>query len=61
MLLRSKDGSVAATGSILPGKTIHRHQLHEDSLIVAVDEVFQVGAQPLFEEPFNEELCKGDC
>ena len=44
MLLRGKDGNVIATGCTLFEKTIHGHELHKDALIVAVDEVVQVGA-----------------
>ena len=59
VLFRGKDGSVVASGRVLPGETIHGHQLNNSCLIIAVDEVVQVGVQPWFEDPFNEELCKG--
>ena len=59
VLLRGKDGSVVASATVMPGEKIHGHQLSEGSLIVAVDEVVQAGAEPWFEEPFDEELCKG--
>ena len=39
VLLRGKDGSVVASGRVLPGETIHGHQLNNSCLIIAVDEV----------------------
>ena len=51
VLLRGKDGSVVASGRVLPGETIHGHQLNNSCLIIAVDEVVQVGVQPWFEDP----------
>ena len=39
VLLRGKDGSVVASGRVLPAETIHGHQLNNSCLIIAVDEV----------------------
>lgn len=60
VLLKGKDGSIVAKGTVLPGhNTIHGHPCKDDCHVVAVTDIVQVGAQPWFEDRFDEGLSKG--
>ena len=62
VLLWGKDSTVVASATVIPGEEIYGHQLSEGSLIVAVDEFVQAGAEPWFEEPFDEdEVAQDEC
>ena len=53
VLLKGKDGSIVAKGTVLPGRdTIHGHPCKENCHVVAVTDIVQVGAQPWFEDRF---------
>lgn len=41
------------------GDIIHGHQRHEGCVVVAVEDVVQVGTQLWFDNPFDDSLCKG--
>ncbi len=59
VLLKGKDGSIVAKGTVFPHRnTIHGHPCSEDCQIVSVGEVVQSGAQLWFEDRYNEELTK---
>ena len=38
---------------------IHGHQRRKNCLVVAIEDIVQVGAQPWFGNPFDDSLCKG--
>lgn len=60
VLLKGKDGSIVAKGTVLPGRdTIHGHPCKDNCHVIAVTDIVQVGAQPWFEDRFDEGLSKG--
>lgn len=62
--VKGKDGSIVAKGTALPGRdTIHGHPCKDNCLVVTVTGIVQAGAQagaqPWFEDRFDEGLSKG--
>ena len=55
VLLKGKDGSIVVKGTVLPGlNTIHGHPCKDNCHVVAVTDIVQIGAQPWFEDRFDE-------
>ena len=61
VLLKGRNGSFVATAQIMHdhGDIIHGHQLPKGCIVVAAEDIIQVGAQLWFSNPFDDNLCKG--
>ncbi len=60
-LLKGKDGSIVAKGTLFQGvrNTIHGKACHKDCKVVTIEDVVQVGAEPWFEDKFEDTLTSG--
>ncbi|XP_064382532.1 uncharacterized protein LOC135331338 isoform X2 [Halichondria panicea] len=56
IFMKGRDGSIVATGTVLPGvhKTIHDRPCQKDCETLSVVDVVQVGAEAWFEDAFGE-------